>query len=152
MANLFSPAFMVINGISLAILAFSFFRPARAAYVLGILFLFAAVINIVVLTARPEAFLELSAVAVYDWYIRAMDASFRFFEQGMILAITLGQLMIAAAMFGSGRWRSAGLACALVFFLAIAPLGAGAAFPSPVILAGACLVILLKTNRKQLAN
>lgn len=152
MANLFSPAFFVINGICLLILVFSFFRPAQAAIALGLVFILTAVVNVVVLVARPEAFLELSAVAVYEWYVRTINESFRLHEQTIVLTISLAQLLIALGLFSRGSWRLAALFCALIFFWAIAPFGAGAAFPAPIILSGACLVILFKTNRRQLAN
>ncbi|WP_341835655.1 hypothetical protein WJU16_22780 [Chitinophaga pollutisoli] len=128
---------------------FSFRRPRQAAIVLGLIFLVAAAVNIVVLAARPDAFLALSAVAVYDWYVRVIGSSFRVHEQAIVISITLAQLLITLGLFSSGNWRTGALLCALIFFWAIAPFGAGAAFPAPIILSGACLVILFKTNRKQ---
>ncbi len=142
----------MINGICLLILFFSFRRPAQAAIALGVIFIFTAVINIIMLIGWPEAFLKLSTVVVYDWYVRVISESFRAKEQMIVISITLAQLLIAIALFSTGNWRTAALFCALIFFWAIAPFGDAAAVPAPMILSGACLVILFKTNRKQLAK
>ncbi|WP_126246617.1 hypothetical protein [Chitinophaga rhizosphaerae] len=149
MANIFSPAFFVINGICLLILIFAFRRPAQAAKAVGLIFFLTAFINIVVLVAWPETYLDLEAVAVYEWYVRTIHESFQVHMQAVVISISLAQLLIGLGLFGSGNLRMAALFCALIFFWAISPFGAGAVFPAPVILSAACLVILFKINRKQ---
>jgi hypothetical protein len=149
MTNIFSPAFFVINGICLLILIFAFRRPDQAAKAIGLVFFLTAIINIVVFVAWPETYLDLEAVAVYEWYVRTIHESFRVHMQGVVISISLAQILIGLGLFGSGSLRTAALFCALIFFWAIAPFGAGAVFPAPVILSAACLVILFKINRKR---
>lgn len=149
MANLFSPAFFIINGLCILILIWAFKRPAQAAFAIGGFFMLTAVINIVMLIGWPEAYFDLSAVAVYEWYIRSINESVSRHLMIVVVSITIGQLLIGLGLFSTGNWRMAALFCALIFLWAIAPFGAGAAFPAPVILSIACIVIMLKINKKQ---
>jgi hypothetical protein len=59
----------------------------------------------------------------------------------MVLAIAGGQLAIAILLVRSWPWRALGVFGALVFLMAIAPLGVGSAFPFSATFSAAILMM-----------
>ena len=101
----------------------------------ALLFAWAAVANAGTALNSPLDYLGYGAFAlsdVYRWFI------FGFFGQHIttiVLSIAIAQACIAVALLNRRRWQRLGLAAAIVFLLAIAPLGVGAGAPATVILA-----------------
>jgi hypothetical protein len=101
----------------------------------ALLFAWAATANAWTALNSPLDYLGYGAFAisdVYRWFI------FGFFGQhvtAIVLAIAIGQACIAVSLLNRGRWQRVGLGAAIVFLLAIAPLGVGAGAPATVILA-----------------
>lgn len=61
--------------------------------------------------------------------------------QDVVLAIALGQFAIAVLLIQRRPWRVLGVLGAMVFLLAIAPLGVGSAFPFSLIFIAAIVVM-----------
>jgi hypothetical protein len=99
------------------------------------LFGWAAGINAWTALTSPAAYLGYAGFTVSDLY---RGFIFGFFGQhitSIVVAIAVGQACIAIALLRGGRWQRAGLAAAVVFLLAIVPLGIGAGVPATVIMA-----------------
>lgn len=146
-ANVFSPEFYVTNGISLLVLVMAF-RTARLSRVwMALIFVSAAVVNGVLAIKSPQSYLSFANVAVFEWYARYIEGSFSEHIPLVVGTIAILQLLTGFFMLHKGQLGKAAFMAGMLFFWAIAPLGAGAAFPAPVLLAGACLVIIIKWGK-----
>lgn len=145
--NLFSPQFFVINGITLLVLITAFRKPELSRLWLALILASAAVVNGVLAFRAPQSYLAFANVAVFEWYADYITGPFRDNITLVVMTIAVLQLLTAFGMLHRGLPGKAAFTGAILFFLAIAPLGAGSAFPAPVFLGAACLVILLKWKK-----
>jgi hypothetical protein len=121
--------FVVSNLIALAMLFVAWRWPRVAQWSCALVFLWAAVTNAATAIARPQAYLEYAALTPFAVYRRFITGWFSGHTREMVLAIAGGQLAIAILLVRSWPWRALGVFGALVFLMAIAPLGVGSAFP-----------------------
>jgi hypothetical protein len=105
------------------------------------LFLWAAQINMRTALSNPTAYLEYARWAVAP-YRRFILGPFARHTSVMVGAIALGQLAIALLVALRGRAVTVGLAGAVLFLLAIAPLGRGSAFPFSLVTSFAAALLL----------
>jgi hypothetical protein len=105
------------------------------------LFLWASQVNLRFALTRPDVYLDYARWAV-EPYRRFILGSFASHTEQMVGAIALGQLAIAVLVALRGRALRLGLIGAIVFLLAIAPLGRGAAFPFSLIVSAAALLVM----------
>lgn len=142
--DLYSPAYILFNCISLLILLLSVWRPAIARTLLSLVFLGASFFNFYTVLTYPQAYLDyahLAAAPVYEQFIRHV------FSQdvtGYVLVISALHLAIAIGLATKGLFLKLALLAAIIFLIIAAPLGAAAAFPSTVVLAAACEVLFIK--------
>lgn len=141
--------FIVANIVALLFLAaaINLTRLARVLFV--ILFLAAGVFNIYTAFTKPQAYLVFGDLAILDVYRNFVHGFFSEHTRGIVVAIATGQLALAALLSTSGRLLRLGAAGAVVFFVAISPLGAGSAFPAPLLLAAAIIVMLQREQHKK---
>ncbi|MDQ0110227.1 lysylphosphatidylglycerol synthetase-like protein (DUF2156 family) [Chitinophaga terrae (ex Kim and Jung 2007)] len=143
-ANILSLNYLLANTISLLILVIAVFWPAIARVLLSLVFMTAAFINAIFVIREPEAYMvygRLAALPIYEKFIYGP-----FHNNIVIIVMSISICQMATGIFllaGKGllKW---GLIAAAVFLAAIAPLGAGAAFPSTLLLAAAAIVLLFK--------
>lgn len=150
--NIFSPESVLSNAISLLLLILAFNRPLTARTLISILFIGAACFNSYTAIVHSEKYMvyaDLAAIPAYEKFIRG---AFSRHISTYILPIAIAQLAIGICIAGRGALSRAALAGAIIFLLAIAPLGAGSAFPCTVVLAAACMVLLLKGQQETLAS
>ncbi len=113
----------------------------------ALLFAWAAAINARTASLSPSDYLGYAAFAltdVYRWFI------FGFFAQhvtAIVLTIAAGQAFIAIALLRGPRWQRVGLAGAVMFLVAIAPLGIGAGLPATLIMAAGAGVLWQERKR-----
>jgi hypothetical protein len=123
------------TAVALLMLVISVRRRATGLVLFALLFGWASVVNASVALTSPADYLGYAAFVFTDVYRRFI---FGFFAQHItvvVLAIAAGQAFIAVALLRGGRWRSAGLAAAVTFLLAIAPFGVGSGLPATLIMA-----------------
>lgn len=139
------------NVVALAILMVSWRwrRLGRVLFVL--LFLWAAQLNFRLALTRPEAYLEYARWAV-DPYRRFILGPFARHTGPVVAAIAAGQLAVAVLAALAGRAVRLGLLGAVVFLLAIAPLGRGSAFPFSLIVSVAALRLMWQPFQVTLAG
>ena len=123
-------------------------RVARLSFFL--LFAWAAWTNWRTSQKDPQVYLEYADLTWIGWYENFIKG---WFSKNITLAVgfvAAGEALISIAMLSKGRIYSAGCIAAIIFLLAILPLGTGAGFPSTAIMAIACYILLRKRPDKLL--
>jgi len=123
----------------LLLLALRWPRLARALFVF--VFLAASLFNSYTAFTEPEVYLNYASMAVLAIYRDFINGAFAAHTQLFVLAIAAGQLCVSALLTRSGSLFRLGVIGGFVFFVSIAPLGFGSAFPSTLLLAIALLVL-----------
>jgi hypothetical protein len=119
-------------------------KPMPARIFLCGFFLWASYFNSTSAVLSPEIYLtyaKLDALPVYSKFITG------FFAQhitAFVFSIAVGQFLIAAGLILNKTWVKLACIGAIIFGLAIAPLGVGSAFPATVSMAIAFFILLKK--------
>ncbi len=119
-------------------------RSVRAARLLFVaLFAWAAMVNMRTAFEQPTAYLGYAWLTVSALYRSFILGWFAGHVTLFVAAIAAGQALIAALLLTARtRAERAGLLGAIVFLIAIAPLGAGAGFPATIVMALAAATML----------
>ena len=133
--------YIASNVVALFLLATAYKWPRVAKFLFVLLFLGAGAFNMFTAIADPEAYLFFADLALLDAYRNFIIGFFTRHTIEVVALIALGQLVIAGLLGGSGTVLKAGVIGGVVFFVAIAPLGAGSAFPSTLLLAAALVLM-----------
>ncbi|MBS0030680.1 hypothetical protein ACTJJ0_24465 [Chitinophaga sp. 22321] len=145
-ANIFSLTYLVANGVSLAVLIAAIFRPAVARFLLSVIFIGAAFFNAFMAIREPELFMVYGRMTASPAYEQFIYGAFRDNITAIVVSISICQLVTGIFIAARGTVLRLGLIAAAVFLVAIAPLGAGSAFPSTLLLATAAIILLFKTS------
>ena len=118
-------------------------RSARAGRVLlSALFVWAAGTNLRVALTTPADYLNYAQFAVLDVYRAFILGFFAEHTAAIVSTIAVGQAGIAFLLATNGWPRRLGYIGAIVFLLAIVPLGVGAGFPATILMALAAAEVL----------
>jgi len=137
-------AYLISNTIAIALLLLAWKQPRIARVSFSVLFIWACYTNWHLALTKPNDYLfygNLTFLSSYKNFILG------WFSQYILLAvgfIATCQGLIALSLLLKGRLYATGIIGAIIFLLAIAPLGVGSAFPCTVILAVALFVLLKK--------
>jgi hypothetical protein len=132
--------YLAANAAAIAILAAALLRPRAGRWLAVLVFAWAAVTNARFAATTPEVYLEYAALTPSAIYRDFILGWFSAHVAPMVLAIAAGQAAIAVLLACPRPWRLLGVAGALTFLAAIAPLGVGSGFPFSVTF-GAAIVI-----------
>jgi len=142
--------YLIANALALALLATAFRKPRWARWASVGVFLGAACINVLIglnQSADYQSFGDLAWLPLYRDFIHGW---FRGNVPWLLFPIALGQLVIALLFLDNTRLsRRLGTAGAVVFFLAIAPLGVGSGFPLSLTFG---LALIVMTRRLEAAE
>ncbi len=114
-------------------------RLARSLFFL--LFAAASVVNTLTALHNPELYLDYASTAIGP-YRNFIEGWFAEHARSAVTLIAVGQGMIAVGMVLSGWWVRLACIGAIIFLLAIAPLGVGSAFPFSITVSLAAYFIL----------
>lgn len=120
--------------------------PRAAHWLFFFLFAWASYTNFTTSQKTPTVYLEYADMAWSEWYKDFING---WFAQHIPLAVSFVaacQALIAISMLTSGWPFKLGAWGAIIFLLAIVPLGVGSGFPSTLIAAVAMIVLLRKQN------
>jgi hypothetical protein len=132
---------MIANMVGLVILFIAFKWPKWGRILFSLLFGWACVLNYTTACATPEVYMEYANMSV-SFYSRFIEGWFSEHITAMVTLIAAGQGAIAVGFLLRGWWvKLAGIG-AILFLLAIAPLGVGAGFPFSITVSIAALFIL----------
>lgn len=134
------------NSIAILILVAAIRKPKLARLLFALLFSWACWINYTTAHNSPDDYLNYAALTPFSFYHDFINGWFKEHITSVVTFISLGQGLIALGMLLKG-WmvRIAGIG-AIVFFLAITPLGIGSGFPFTVITSVAVYFILKKND------
>ena len=116
--------------------------PRAGRVLLSALFVWAAGTNLRVALTAPGDYLNFAQFAVLDVYRAFILGYFARHTAAIIAAIAVGQAVIAFLLAADGWPRRLGYVGAMVFLLAIVPLGTGSGFPATVLMALAAAEVL----------
>ncbi len=139
----------ILFSVFLLILAAFWPRLVRTSFIL--LFLAGSIVNTALALRRPDVFVDYySTTALLPPYRDFITGFFSQHTQPIVLALAIGQLLVAFLLSRRGLFFRLGAAGACIFLLAITPLGIGSAFPATLILTTAILIMsfnLIKMER-----
>lgn len=146
-ARVWTPALMLYAQlgstlVALLMLGTSLWSATAGRLLFFALFAWAAQVNLRTALTAPAVYLDYAPLAALDVYRRFIEGFFAAHVTAIVSAIAVGQATIAALLLFRGRARAAGLAGAIVFLLAIVPLGTGSGFPATLIMAMAATSLL----------
>jgi hypothetical protein len=141
----FTP-WILSNSIAILFLIAAIKKPKLARLLFALLFAWACWLNYTTARYNPEEYLNYAVLTPFDLYSDFIKGWFKEHITIMVTLISFGQGLIALGMLLKG-WLVR-LACygAIIFFLAIIPLGIGAGFPATLISAVAIYFILKKDD------
>lgn len=145
----FLAMYLTANAIALAILALALLMPRVARWAAVVIFVWASLTNTVTALSAPKAYLGYAALTPSAWYQQFILGWFSEHIAAMVLPIAAGQMIIAILLAMPRPWRALGVAGALTFLLAIAPLGVGAGFPFSITFGAAILIADRKLAARQ---
>lgn len=129
------PQYVVSNTIAVLVLWLAWKKPTAARMCLGVIFLGASLFNAYTAATTPEDYLGYERFAVLESYRQFIRGWFAKHTGPMVLSIAAGQFVIAIGMFLNRKLKRMAIVGAVVFGLAIAPLGVGSASPCSILLA-----------------
>jgi hypothetical protein len=143
--ELYMIPWLIANTVGLVILFVSYRWPKWGRILFSLLFGWACVQNYTTVHATPEVYLEYANMSV-SFYSRFIEGWFSEHITVMVTLISAGQGAIAIGFLLKGWWvKLAGIG-AIMFLLAIAPLGVGAGFPFSITVSLAAFFILQKNE------
>ncbi len=144
--------YLASNVIAIALVLLALKQPRVTRILFVLIFLAASFFNSYSVITDPIAYLMYGDLTFLDLYRRFIFGFFSQHTQAVVLTIAAGQFCIAGLLASRDRLRKWGVAGGVIFFLAIAPLGIGAAFPCSLLLAAAILLMHRGLNRIRVSH
>ncbi|SFD83151.1 hypothetical protein SAMN05518672_103409 [Chitinophaga sp. CF118] len=151
-SNIFFQPYMIANMIAMIMILIAITKPVFGRVLLSFIFMAAAFINAVIVFSHPEVYRTYASMTALISYENFINGSFSDHTVAYVLAIAAGQLLVGLGLAKGGVSEIFALLGAIIFFLAIAPLGAGASFPCTIVLAIACMFMMKKRKEGPLFN
>lgn len=135
----------ISNSIAIVFLIIAFKKTKLARLLFAVLFSWACWTNYTMAHNNPDGYLEYASITPFSLYTDFINGWFKENITTMVSLISYGQGLIAIGMILKG-WLVR-LACigAIVFFIAITPLGIGSGFPF-TITASIAIYFILKND------
>ncbi len=124
-------------------------KPEAARFLFCLLFLSAGAFNFITAIRTPEVYLIYSQLSI-SIYAHFINGWFKDHITQVVAIIAIGQAITGLGMLLKNEWFKFACAGSIIFFLAISPLGVGAAFPLPLTLAVATFLMMKKTGNAQM--
>lgn len=140
--NVFSSAYMLSNFVAVLIVYICIMKPVFGRMCMSLLFIAAAVVNTVIAISYPRLYLAYADVAALPQYVQFINGFFSRHITSFVLSIAVAQFLAGCLMMWKGVAEMLALAGAVIFLLAIAPLGAGSSFPCSLLLALGCFLLM----------
>lgn len=137
--------FMLMGSVAISLLVLwaTWKRIELGRLLLILLFLWASYVNAQTALTNPLDYLNYAQYAWSGWYREFILGYFATQVKLLVLIIAGGQLIIAILLCGRHAWVRVGALGAIIFFIAIMPLGIASGFPTTLILAFAAYLVAL---------
>lgn len=142
--------YCVSNAVALLLLWSAWKRPRISRLMFFLLFAWASWTNWTEAQRNPQFYIEYADLSFLSIYKQFIYGWFSHHIREAVSLIAICQALIAVSMLLKGWILRIGAIGAIVFLLAIAPLGVGAAFPFSVIASVALYLILRRCTRDYL--
>jgi len=138
---------LISNFLALILLWITFKKPKLARILLVLLFGWACWINFKTAHQHPEDYLNYAAFTPFGPYRDFIIGWFSKRITVIVSTIAIGQGIIALGMLLKGVYLQIACIGAIIFLIAIMPLGIGSGFPAPLIAAIALYWIYKKNDQ-----
>jgi hypothetical protein len=135
---------LLSNVVAIILLLVSIFWPRVARFAFFILFAWASIINWKTVLEGPQRYLEYAELAFSETYREFIKGWFAQHIKLMVGLIASAQALIAVGILLRGVIFKVAAIGAILFLLAIVPLGVGAGFPCTIIMAITLWILLKK--------
>lgn len=139
-------AYIISNVAALVLLYCASAWPRIGRLLFVLLFAWASWTNWGTALNNPEAYLDYAQLTFLDLYKQTIEGWFSEHTVAAVGIIATCQALIAVSMALKGWVFKVGALGAIVFLVAIAPLGVGAAFPATLLMALAMGVLMSKSH------
>lgn len=139
--------YVITNAVAIFIVISAMVWPTVARVMLSAIFVGAFVLNLFTAIMNPSAYLWFGEFTTSEFY---RSIILGWFSSHVILYVSIiaaCQLLIGVFISYRGKLMKIAMIGGIAFLLAIAPLGYGAAFPSPLIMSLALVILLSKNIR-----
>ncbi len=143
----FIPIF-VSNLLAIVLMLLSYHFPRVLRVIWGAVFIIAGIINLITVYNNPLIYIEGFGPTAIPFYQEIIYGPFSEYPGFYITLISIGQIIIGGMIWSKKFWFILGCLGAVIFLLAIVPLGVGSAFPSTVFMALA-IIFLMRKKRKR---
>lgn len=134
--------YAISNTLAVLVLLLAMLRPVAARWTLAAIFAYASVYNTWLGLTKPDEYQGFAGLVLIPWFEEFITGSFRASGSAFIVAIAIGQAIIALSTGVAGRLLWVGVVGTTLFLAGIAPLGVGSAFPFSAVVALAAWVLL----------
>ncbi|EAR01427.1 hypothetical protein [Maribacter sp. HTCC2170] len=136
----------ISNLIAILILSAAIRLPKLARLLIALLFFWAFWLNLTTSQYNPGEYLNYAKLTPFSWLADFINGWFKPNITLMVTIIAIGQGLIGIGLLLKNQIVRIACYGAIVFFIAIIPLGIGAAFPATLITALAVYFILKKDD------
>mgnify|MGYP001547281332 CR=1 FL=1 len=137
---------LISNVAALLIVGAALWKPKLARLLFLLLFGWACWMNYTTSHNNPNVYLEYASLTPLTVYSKFINGWFKEHITVMVTLISIGQGLIALGMLLNGRWVRLACIGAIIFLMAIAPLGVGSGFPFSITASIAAWIIIKKDN------
>ena len=137
-------SYVLTNVIAILVTIVTMIRPQAGRVFFGGLFIGAAAFNGVMVLLNPVAYMTFENLAILETYRFFIKHIFVQQIAFYILLIAVAQGMIGTCLLYTNLFTRLATVGAIIFFIGIAPLGEGSAFPSSLILATGMVILWRK--------
>jgi hypothetical protein len=149
MSNYLLP-YAISNLVALFLLWLSWKRPRTGILIFGIIFILAGSFNFYTASTTPEVYMQYASWVLFDFYVDFILEYFRNNAGIIVKMIAMGQLLTGTLLLiKKERTQFAGVLGGIIFFIAIAPLGFGSAFPATLVMALTLFIGYKRSLRNQ---
>jgi hypothetical protein len=142
----------ISNVLSIIILITAIRKPKLARFLFILLFIWASWLNYSIAHENPNDYLNYASLTPFGLYEDFINNWFKSHITLIVTLISFGQGLIAIGMLLKGWMVRFSCIGAIIFFLAIAPLGIGSGFPATITLSVAIYFILKNDDLNYLWN
>ena len=141
---------ILANLLAIVIMLLSYNFPRFMRFIWGLIFIIAGIVNLITIVNTPDIYVDTFGPAAIDLYKDIIYGPFSRQPAVYVALIAGGQIFVGGLIWSRGFWYYLGLVGGMLFLLAIAPLGAGSAFPCTVFLAIGLIFMMRKRRRKSI--
>jgi len=136
--------YIISNVLGLLLIVLSLKTPKISRWFFIVIFLASGIFNLATAANQPDVYLEYGKSAMVPFYKNFIYGTFAENTQLFVSLIAVGQLAIGILLLTKKQLFRFGALGAILFLLAITPLGIGSAFPATFFMAIAMFVLFQK--------